>query len=406
MLSRASLLITVIFGSCTLLNAENTNYSASPSNFPLFRPSTDLGEGVYTNLPLQISVFTAIGYDDNVFAQHTDRKGSGFTEASLNIATHIGNERTKLDAILGTGLDFYWDRPGRSVDPNISLNLSFSHQLNRRTFIALADYLSYSAQPNLQLGVGAQNQVANYIYNSSTLSFGFEWTPRFATVTSYTANVLYYDRPSIGDTLNRLDNLVGQQFRYLLLPEVTAVAEYRFEYVDYFSNSRLNSYSNFALGGADLTLGPRLTFTFRAGAEFRHYEEPQPGGQQDLAEPFAESTLAYQYLPGSYLEWYNRYGLEESDLGIGYRRTYRTGLRLSHVFGQRLRLIGAAYYSYNEYVDPSLTENVLDLNIGLTYQIRRSLALSAGYTFERDFSQLISRDYYRDRFYLGLLFTF
>jgi Putative beta-barrel porin 2 len=406
MLFRAILPVVLALGSSSFLNAQNVGYSASPANFPLFRPSTDLGEGIYTNLPLRISIFTAVGYDDNIFAQHSDRKGSGFTEASLGIASHIGNERTRLDANLGTGLDFYWDRSGRSVDPNISLNLSFSHQLNPRTYITLTDYLSYAAEPNLQLGFGAANQVANYFYNSSTLALGFQWTPRFSTVTSYTANVLYYDRPSLGNSLNRLENLIGQQFRFLVLPTITAVAEYRFGYIDYFSNSSLDSYSNFLLGGADMTLGPRLTFGFRAGAEFRHYNQGQSGQEQDLTYPYAESTLAYEYRRGSYLEWYNRFGLEESDLGIGYRRTYRTGLKISHVFGERLRLVGAAYYSYNEYVNPSFTENVLDLNLGLTYQIRRSLALSAGYTFERDFSQLTSRDYYRDRFYLGLLFAF
>jgi hypothetical protein len=48
----------------------------------------------------------------------------------------------------------------------------------------------------------------------------------------------------------------------------------------------------------------------------------------------------------------------------------------------------------------------VDLNIGLTYQIRKSLTLSAGYTLDRDFSQVTTRDYYRDRVYVGLLFTF
>jgi hypothetical protein len=53
-----------------------------------------------------------------------------------------------------------------------------------------------------------------------------------------------------------------------------------------------------------------------------------------------------------------------------------------------------------------VTENVLDLNVGLTYQINRALAAGAGYTFERDFSDEITRDYYRNRVYLGLSFTF
>jgi Putative beta-barrel porin 2 len=404
--SRAFILVVLVLVPGAFLNAQNTGYLPSPSTFPLFRPSTDLGEGYYSNLPLRLSVFTAVGYDDNVFAQHSNQRGSGFTELSLIVGSHIGNERTRLDAELATGLDFYWDRPGRSIDPNISLTLSLSHQLSPRAYLTFNDYFSYAAEPNLQLGVGVTNRVSNYFYTANTLAFGYQWTPRFSTVTSYTANVLYYDNSSIGNSINRLENLIAQQFRFLVLPTVTAVAEYRFGYIDYFSNSGLNSYSNYALGGADLTLSSRLALSFRAGAEFIHYERQQPGQQQDLVDPFVESTLTYQYQPGSDLEWYNRYGVEQSDLGQGYRRTYRTGLKISHRAGERLRLVGAIYYSYNEYVNPSFTENVLDLNLGVTYQINRAFALTAGYTFERDFSDVITRDYYRDRVYLGAIVAF
>jgi hypothetical protein len=406
MVSRFFLLVVFFAGSASWLDAQTTGYVASPSNFPLFRPSTDLGEGIYTNLPFQLSLYTAIGYDDNVFAQHSDRTGSGFTQVSLNLASHISNERTRLDADLGLGVDAYWSRPGRSIDPNVNLNLSFSHQINPRTTLTLTSYFSWTSQPNLQLGVGSANQVSDYFYTSNQISLGYQWTPRFSTVTSYTGNLLVYDNSDVGDSLNRLENTFGQQLRFLVLPTITAVAEYRFGYVDYFSNDHLNSFSNFALGGAEISLSRRLTFGFRAGGEFRHYEEAQAGQQQDLAYPYAESTLTYLYRPDSYVEWYNRYGLEESDLGGGYRRTFRTGLKVNHLFGKRLRLIGAIYYSYNDYANPSFTENVLDLNLGVTYQFTRALALSAGYTFERDFSDILSRDYYRNRAYSGLLFAF
>jgi hypothetical protein len=403
--SRPLLLVILALSLSIFSHAQTTGYLAAPSNFPVFHPSTDLGEGIYAELPLQVSLFTGIGYDDNIFAEHSDRRGSFYTQASLNLTSHIRTHRTRLDASLGLGLDYYWNRPGRSIDPNISLNLNFTHQLTPRIVITFSDYTTFASQPNLQLGLGP-NQVSNYFYTSNTLSLGYQWTPRFSTITSYTGNLLYYDNSSIGNSLNRVENLISQRFRYLVRPTITAVAEYRFGYIDYFSNSGMSSLSNFLLGGADLTLSPRLTFGFRAGVEFRNYEKAQPGQEQDLIYPFGESTLTYQYRPGSYIEWYNRYGLEESDLGVGYRQTFRTGLKISHLFGARLRAIGAGYYSYSDYVNPSLTENVLDLNVGLTYQINRAFAASAGYTFERDFSDEITRDYYRNRVYLGLSFTF
>ena len=406
MLFRAVLIICL--ASCLPMSGSGqiVGYTSPYVDVPVFRPSPNVGEGAFVNLPLRIGLFTSIGYDDNIFLQHNDRRGSGITEAAVDLSSHIGNQRTMFDMDLSPGIDYYWDRPGRSVDPNIRLTLSLLHQLNPRAYIAVSDFATYTSQPNYQYGIGSPVSVLDYVYNSTTVSLGYQWTPRFSTVTSYTAGVLYYENSTLGNLLNRIDNVFAEQLRFLVLPTITAVAEYRFEYVDYFSNSILNSYTNYALGGLDLTLSPRLTFTFRAGAEFRDYDRQIPGVQKDMAGPFVETTLVYHYLPNSYLEWYNRYGIEESDIGTGYRRTFRTGLQVSHAFGERLNLLASAYYAHDQYVEPSFEENLLNVNIGLTYRLRRSLTLSAGYTFDRDFSAVTSRDYYRDRVYVGLLFTF
>ncbi len=406
MRSRAIPLVCLIWSLNTFGNAQVADYSTPFADVPVFRPSPNIGDGVFSNLPFQVGVFTSIGYDDNIFLSHWDRHGSGITEAALNVSSHIANERTLFDADLSAGIDYYWDRPGTSVDPNIRLGLSYFHQINPRAYLAVSDYLVYTAQPDYQYGIGAPNSVLDYLYNSTTISLGYQWTPRFSTVTSYTGSVLAYQNSTLGKLLNYFDSIFAEQFRYLVLPRITAVAEYRFEYVDYFSNNVLDSYTNYFLGGADLIITPRLTFTFRAGAEFRDYGQQIPGYQTDFTGPFAESTLIYHYSPNSYLEWYNHYGVEESDIGSGYRKTYRTGLQISHGFGERMRLSLGLYYSHNQYVEPSFLENDFTLNIGLTYRLRKSLSLSAGYTFDRDFSEITARDLYRNRVYVGLLFTF
>ena len=169
--------------------------------------------------------------------------------------------------IWDSGSTFIGTAPA-ALDPNIAWNLSFSHQLTPRASITLTDYVSFTSQPNLQLGVSVTNQVTNYFYTANALAFAYRWTPRLSTVTSYSANVLAYDESSTGNSLNRLENIIGQQFRFLVLPTIAAVGEYRFEYIDYCSNASQNSCTNLVLGGADLTISPRLTFNFRAGGNF------------------------------------------------------------------------------------------------------------------------------------------
>lgn len=124
--------------------------------------------------------------------------------------------------------------------------------------------------------------------------------------------------------------------------------------------------------------------------------------------PYAESTLTYKYKPQATIEWYTRYGLEESDVATSvYRKTFRTGFEIAHALGAKTNLATMVYYSYNEYSGPSaFSENVLEITLSATYQLTRKFSLNAGDTFTRDFSRMISRDYARNRIFGGLDYAF
>ena len=400
-------IVCLAVGSIFPVAAETLPMSASAPVIstpivPLFRSTTGADEGVFTTLPFQLSLYTAVGYDDNVFSSHSDRIGSGFTTFAVNLASHIGNERTRFDFGASLGFDYYWDKPGKSITPDLGLNLKFTHQITPRLALAITSYATFASEPDLRSGVSPVTGEGNYFYTTNTIALAYQWTPRFSTVTSYTANFFIYDASSFGDSLNRWESLISQQFRLQIVPTVTAVAEYRFGYIDYFHNN-LNSISNFALVGADVDLSARLSFELRAGAEFRDYESGLYGS---LIDPYFESTLTYLYQPESSIQWYNRYGFEEPDLSTGYRSTFRTGLRIVHALAGRTRLFGGIYYSHDSYHDPSFSENTLQIDVGLSYQLTRSLQLTAGYTFQRDFSDIADRDYYRDRVFIGTAWVF
>jgi hypothetical protein len=166
-----------------------------------------------------------------------------------------------------------------------------------------------------------------------------------------------------------------------------------------------NSETDTVLLGADFTPGPRLTFSFRAGAELRY---DNIGPQVQELYPYAESTLDFKVRPRSTLEWYNRYGLEESDVSNqGFRKTYRTGLKMTHQLGGKTAITGAVYFSNNEYVGPvNFSENIVDAELSASYALTRKLCVTGGYTFTRDSSGLSSRSYSRDRVNAGLSYSF
>jgi Putative beta-barrel porin 2 len=377
---------------------------ALPGRLTLFRPLTGVYEGFVTDFPLRTSVSTSIGYDDNVLTSHDHRIGSGYDYAGLEIASRIGAERTRLTGDLQLGLIGYWNRPGRVIDPDILFDLTFSHHFTPRLVIGFSSFSTYQAQPDFILGVGRVNTSGIYLFTSNSLALGYQWTPRFATATSYTLNALYYQNSTAGTTQNRLEHIVGQQFRFLVLPTITAVAEYRFGYEQYLSTN-LDSYSHFVLGGADLMLSPRFQCNFRAGIEIRN--NLFNGGGTQIYPDF-ESTLTYAYHPASYIQWYNHFGLQQSDIDTANsEKIYETGLRVLHSFGGKFKLGGGIYYSYKNYPQgPSSDENDLDASITASYLITRSFSLQAGYTFTRVFSGINLQDYYRNRTFLGASYSF
>jgi capsular polysaccharide biosynthesis protein len=398
----------------TAANLSSGSWS-SAQNLPLtgpapinsVNPAAPVGEGIFTNLPFKTSLSADVGYDDNVFTSHTDRIGSGYNDLSLDIGSHVANQRSRLEGDLTLGFAYYWNRPGRSVDPNISLNLISSHQFTPRLMLDLSSSLAFQAQPTFAIAGAPTKNVGEYFFSSSQIALGYAWSHRFSTVTSYNLSTYFYDNSTEAAQQNRLEHLISQQLRYMLFPTVTGVTEYRFGYISY-QTANTDSYSHFLLAGADATLSPRLSATFRGGAEFR--TNLQPGGNQTVF-PYIESTLVYEYRPSSFLQWYNRLGLEQPAIGTVQNgqstKVYRTGIRLDHTLGRKMKIGAAVYYSYSEYQQPfSFAQNAIDANATTSYQIYRSLSLQAGYTFSRVFSKIASQDYYRNRISLGASFAF
>ena len=391
-------------GFFTELAAQDLSL-ARPGSLNLFHPFSYADETYFTPLPFRMSGFAKIGYDDNASLQHASPQGSVYNEIGLSAGVNIGNERTQLTSDILAGIVAYWQRPGEKIDPDLNLGLAFNQQLAERTVFNLASSLSYQAQPNFGSGAGVPNVVANFLDASSKISLGFQGTPKIATFTSYLLHLIYYDSQSVGETEDRLEHRIGEEIRYLLRPNIVAVGEYRFGSVHYLYTNIADSHSHYFLGGSDVLLNPRLKFAFRAGAELR---ELTGQSESEISYPYAESTLTFLYRPESTVDWYNRYGLEAPDSAqSSYRKTFRTGVKIVQQISGKTVAVVAGYYSHNDYRgSSSFTENLVEANFELTYQITRKLRLIGGYTLTRDFSEMVSRDYIRNRIYSGLFYTF
>ena len=163
---------------------------------------------------------------------------------------------------------------------------------------------------------------------------------------------LDYENIDVGKFEDRSEHLFGNEFRFLIWPTTSIVAEYRYQIVSYFHEGEIivpaikffgiklappirlqqDSTTNFFGGGFDHIFNPRLGVSFRGGAEFREFEA---GG--DESSPYFDGILNYAVGKRTVVTWSNHYGLEQGSVAANQgRTTFRTGLTAKHDITARL----------------------------------------------------------------------
>ena len=354
---------------------------------------------------LVLSLSATGGYDDNVNSSSIEKSASLYTSENASLSYTFGTPRTQVSLTTGGGIMYYFDRTG--YNPSGYLGLSFTHKPSRRMTLSLSVFAAYQTQPDLSTNLGSNQQLGAYVHSTDTISLDYSWMPRFSTVTSYTFGLVKYDS-SAGSGLNRIDHTFSEQFRYLLWPATTGVAEYRYGIIDY-ENAPLSSTTNFLLAGLEHSFTPRLNGSFRAGVELRDSEDNgfQPG-------PYFESNLSYILHHGS-LIWTNSFSTEEpSTVGASARPSFRTGLTFNYGFTRRLSGSLALFYVHggnqNGGGSPSSgsssTEDTFDIGPSLHYFINRRLSADVGYHYTDVESGSVFSSYSKNNFFAGLNFNF
>jgi Putative beta-barrel porin 2 len=400
-------------------------------------PTEELSTGNFSRLPFHVSVSVRGGYDDNITTANFNRQESGFTNGDIAVTYDFGSPRTQLSLQTGGGATYYWDHPTNSFndqdyDVNAYVAFSLRHKASARLIFDITAYATYQTEPDFTLALGLNRRSDNYFYTQDKFSTTYLWTPRFSTTTSYTFDTIQYDDDSVGLFEDRFENTFGNEFKFLLWPTTTLVAEYRFMLVNYdhegdpigptvtLANGHKftpmldrDSTTHFVLGGFDHNFSPRFSASVRGGAEFRDYDDSATIG--DETSPYFEATLNYALGKDTSVSWTGRYGIEEGDVLLNPSRdTFRTGLRVKHDFTARISGNLGAYYEHDDYdsvtsqgiSSPSFTEEAFDAALTLRYAVNRFFAVEGGYNHTEVWSDLAFREYSRNRYWAGLNFSF
>ncbi len=355
-------------------------------------------------LPFSVTVGVGAGWDSNVNLSSDNEQESGFISGRIIAEYSTGDRRTSYSFGLTYNPFYYLDAPDGMDDfqQSASINFAVRHRVNPRLTISDSLYFAYEYEPNYQIGTSVARRTEPYIYGYNNLNVAYAWTKRFSTVSGYTISGIDYDN-DFESGENYTSHLFSQDFRYALSKVTTAVLTYRYGMTEY-DNGFGDYTSQYFLGGLDHSFSRRTVGSFRAGAEVRDRDN---GGSD--TNPYAEASFSHSVAKQTYVRWYGRYGFEDSDIGTYTERTsFRTGVSVQQRFTNRLAGNVGANYVFDQFEGGSsdFDDNIVELSVGLDFNVYRNLVLNAGYSFTSNMSDEEFREYDRHILSLGLTAKF
>jgi hypothetical protein len=179
----------------------------------------------------------------------------------------------------------------------------------------------------------------------------------------------------------------------------------------YYSDSR-NYRTHYGYIGAQHTFTPSLSGEARGGFSYTDLYNDPAGSTQSTA-PYADISLTYTYIPGSYAQLGFTQDINSTDVATpgadGHLTQYQQSsvvyFNINHQITPLLTASFISQYQYSKYKDGYYANNAdefVTLGVNLNYKINRHISANAGYNFDELTSDVPNRDYSRNRVYIGL----
>lgn len=367
------------------------------------------------SIPLKWVVGINVIYDDNV------SPGFGDKENSISLNPYVGlsfvniSPQTTLDVFARLGLIYYLDAPtapgASDVNSQSRVGVNLTHRFNERLRFSSRNFVSYELEPDYSYAFASSRATSEYFFWSTDNSIGYRWSERFATYTGIRFFGADYDIANNDRTSWELYN----QLRYQLGPQTVLTGDYRYGQTTGDGVSS-DSSDQFLLAGVEHRFSPNTIGIFRAGAQFRDVDEGS-----STTSPYLELTVNSQVNTAFSVRAFARYGMEGYDTvqivdGVlaeyDDRRTLRVGIGADYVISPTLSLFSGLDYipsSFNSgrAIDTGasvddLSDDIINAYVGVNVKINDFLTGTASYSYTNSSSDIMGRDYDRNRISVGL----
>jgi hypothetical protein len=406
-----------------------------------------------TAKPWNVSATLRGFYDDNVstvadnaqLPPGTKEDSFGF-EVSPAFSLGLDFEQTKIKFGAVYSIKYYDNQPlGNSdhYDQSVTLAGSLDHRFNERYSLSVRDSFVIGQEPDLLRSGNSfssfQRISGDNIRNTGSVDFDAQLSRLFGVEVGYANTMTSYDDNHDNDKnigmpnpasftglLDVLDHVVHVDGHWQAMPQTTVILGYQFRDTEYTGDEQIgqepntgapimsdqrNSRSHYVYVGADHTFRPDLTGSIRGGARYTEYYNDENG--QDDWGPYALASLKYTYRPDSYLEAGFSYDYNTTDLfSVGNDGSITLNAQSASLYATLHHKITPKLFgtlngqvqssTYNGGAYDNETDYYFLFGANLEYRFNPFLSAELGYNYDRLKSDISTRDYDRNRVYIGV----
>lgn len=358
---------------------------------------------------LSFRVGASVYHDSNIFGAATGEVDSMvFNVSPALVFNNSVTDQTFVSAGYELSLDHLPDRPAKQNLTSHTLNARIAHQFSEASTVDVSDYYQIAKNPQSLLAGIPLNSDQSFKRNEFNARYTTSVNEKTGVTLKYRNTDMAYDTANLAAQLDNMQQIVGLEGSFALLPETKLVGEYRFLDVSYDTGGSVkDKTSHFFLVGADYSAGKNLLVTGRAGMEDRNRE-----GERDTGAPYFEVSTRYTYDESSFLAAGYTYTLDESSDVIRFTDTQvnRFFVNAQHKLSALVTLSGSFTFEPSELVGrrgvASIDEDTTRLGLGLTWAARPNVSVTATYDFDRIESDDANRDQVRNRVGVSARVTF
>ena len=382
-------------------------------------------------------------YDDNFNTVSGPDKQSAFgVEISPSVTAAFAWPQTTLSLGYVFSFKYYDHRPldsSTKYDQSHIFNAAIDHAFNERYRINARESFVIGQEPDI-LRVGNametfQRISGDNIRNDAVVNFDAQMTRLFGFEVGYENAYWDYQQnggdaisPSASGLLDRVENSVHLDSRWMICPETVGIFGYRFRDVAYTGNEVIgtippapgidihsdnrNFREHSLYVGAEQTFNPNLSGAARVGASYVDYfNNPTGVGSGSGWTPYAMANLRYNYQPQSFVEVGLSQDVNATDVAtaVGSNR-FTQSEESTVVYGRVVhyitpQLFGSVLgqFQYSSVTgETSLTEKDYQIGLNLTYQFTPHLSTEVGYNYDKLESDIGGRSFDRNRVYIGV----